>query len=105
MYTHSSFVTAGAFTLLRPLFVTLVIASLLMFLIIIVPKLRRKMAGGLAVVGLSLVSVIVSGQLLYYYGVITDELGLRGDLMATSMFLVNLIFCIGNPIIFYTRRK
>ncbi|CAH8716246.1 hypothetical protein M5W83_01865 [Paenibacillus thiaminolyticus] len=105
MYTHYSFVTAGAFTLLRPIFVTLVMASLLMFLIIILPKLRRKMTGGLAVVGLSLVSVIVSGQLLYYYGVITDELGLRGDLIATSIFFVNLIFCIVNPIIFYTRRK
>jgi hypothetical protein len=52
MYTYDSFETLGVFTLLRPIFVTFIIAAIFMFLIIILPKLRRKIASGLSVVGL-----------------------------------------------------
>ncbi|MBZ5752126.1 hypothetical protein [Metabacillus rhizolycopersici] len=105
MYTYDSFETLGAFTLLRPIFVTFIIAALFMFFIIIIPKLRRKMTSGLSVVGLSFVSIIASAQLLYYDAIIVDELGLGGDEITTYMFFVILLFSIINPIIFYIRRK
>ncbi|AZS13841.1 hypothetical protein [Paenibacillus lutimineralis] len=100
MYTYDSFETAGAFTLMRPIFITLLIVSLLLFVIIILPKLRRKLANGSFVFGLSLVSLVVSAQLLYYQAIIVDEIGLGGDEASTMLFLVNAIFCIANPIIF-----
>jgi hypothetical protein len=105
MYTYESFETLGVFTLLRPIFVTFIIAALFMFLIIIFPKIRIKIASGLSVVGLSLVSVVASAQLLYYDAIIVDELGLGGDAVTTYMFLVILILGFVNPFIFYIRRK
>ncbi|USK32132.1 hypothetical protein LIT25_16110 [Bacillus sp. F19] len=105
MYTYDSFETLGAFTLLRPIFVTFIITALLMFFIIIFPKIRLKMVSGLSVVGLSIVSVIASAQLLYYDAIIVDELGLGGDVVTTYMFLVILILGFVNPITFYIRRK
>ncbi|MGX1195998.1 hypothetical protein [Metabacillus sp. SLBN-84] len=103
MFTYDSFETLGAFTLLRPIYVTFIITALLMFFIIIFPKI--KLASGLSVVGLSIVSVIASAQLLYYDAIIVDELGLGGDVVTTYMFLVILILGFVNPITFYIRRK
>jgi hypothetical protein len=105
MYTYESFETLGAFTLLRPIFLTFIMASLLMFFIIIIPKMRIKLASGFSVVGFSLVSVIASAQLLYYDAIIVDELGLGGDKVTTYMFLIILILGFVNPIFFYISRK
>jgi hypothetical protein len=105
MYTYESFETLGAFTLLRPIFITFIVAALLMLFIITFPKLKIKMTSGISVVGLSIVSVIASAQLLYYDAIIVDELGLGGDVVTTYMFLVILILGFVNPITFYIRRK
>jgi hypothetical protein len=91
MYTYESFETLGAFTLLRPIFITFIITALIMFFIIIIPKTRIKIASGLSVMGLSVVSVIASAQLLYYDAIIVDELGLGGDSVTTYMFLIIII--------------
>jgi len=103
LYTYDSFETAGAFTLMRPIFITLLIVSLLLFVIIILPKLRRELANGSLVFGLSFVSLIISAQLLYYHAIIVDEIGLSGDGVSTLLFLVNAIFCIANPIVFLVK--
>jgi hypothetical protein len=105
MYTYESYETLGAFTLLRPIFITFIVAALLMFFIITFPKLKIKMTSGISVVGLSMVSIIASAQLLYYDAIIVDELGLGGDEVTTYMFLVILILGFVNPITFYIRRK
>src|SRR5690625_1390058 len=105
MYMYDSFETAGAFTLLRPIFVTFIIAAILMFFIIILLKLRRKVANSLSVIGLSVVSMIVSVQLLFYDTIIVDEIGSEGDEVTTYMFLVILIFGFLNPIIYYMKRN
>jgi hypothetical protein len=55
--------------------------------------------------GLSVVSVIVSAQLLYYDAIIVDELGLGGDSVTTYMFLIILILGFVNPITFYVSSK
>jgi hypothetical protein len=85
---------------MRPIFITFLIVSLLLFVIIILPKLREKLANSSLVFGLSLVSLVVSAQLLYYDAIIVDEIGLSGDGVSTILFLVNAIFCIANPIVF-----
>ena len=104
MYTYDSFEIAGVFTLLRPIFVTFIVANFFLLLIITVPQLKIK-AESLSVIGLSIVSVIASSQLLYYDAIIVDELGLGGDEKTTYMFLTILIFSIINPIIFFLLSK
>jgi hypothetical protein len=105
LYTYESFETIGAFTLLRPIFITFIIAALLMFFFIIIPKIRIKFVGGLSVLVFSVMSVIASAQLLYYHAIIVDELGLGGDAVTTYMFLMILIFGFINSITFYINNK
>ncbi|RJS58786.1 hypothetical protein [Bacillus sp. PK3_68] len=104
MYTYDSFETMGAFTLLRPVFITLIVAMLFLFLIALLPSLRRKVHH-LFVMGGSVVLVIVSAQLLYYDAIIVDELGLGGDEITTYLFLIIVIFSVMNSIIFYVGQK
>ncbi|MGM7680529.1 hypothetical protein ACSVDA_00115 [Cytobacillus sp. Hm23] len=66
---------------------------------IITHKLKRK-TNNLFVLGLSILSVIASAQLLYYDAIIVDELGLGGDEISFYIFLIILIFGFINPIIF-----
>lgn len=101
MYTYDSFVTNGAFTLLRPIFITFIIASLLLFLFILFPKTRKKWMNGFTVVSLSLVFSIVSAQTLFYNAIIVDEIGLGGDYVSTLMCLFIVILSLMNPIIYF----
>jgi hypothetical protein len=105
MYTYEPFGTLGVFTLLRPVFITLLLASILMFLLVITPILQTKMVNALAVIGLSVVSVILSAQLLFYNGIIVDEINLGGDPFTFYMCVAILLFNIINPIVFFITRK
>lgn len=79
MYTYNSFESLGVFTLLRPIFITILVVSLLLLCIIIIPKLKNKMINGFSVLSLTSISILVSGQLLFYSGIIVDEIGLGGE--------------------------
>ncbi|WLR42257.1 hypothetical protein LC087_16220 [Bacillus carboniphilus] len=105
MYSYDSFETLGSFTLLRPIFVSLIFAEIMMFFIIIFPHLRTKIVNGLSVIGLSIVSIVISSQLLFYEGIIVDELGLGGDVVTSYMFLIIGILAIVNPTIYIVSRK
>ncbi|GGE79075.1 hypothetical protein [Priestia taiwanensis] len=105
MYSYKSFEIAGEFVLLRPVFITLLVASFIIFIFVVTPKLREKMVNGLAVVGLSIVSTLLAAQLLFYNGIIVDELGLGGDELQFDMAIVILLFSIVNPIVFFVMRS
>lgn len=105
MYTYTTFESAGSFILLRPVFITLAAVSLILFAMILFTKFIQKAASRFAVLVLSIISVIVSAQLLFYEAVIADELGLKGDAVSTYLFLINLSFCLVNPILFYIKSK
>ncbi|PWA11938.1 hypothetical protein DCC39_08355 [Pueribacillus theae] len=103
MYTYESFEKFGVFTLLRPVFVTLLIAAVILFLILIIPKARSKFLNGFSVISLSLLSIFVSAQVLFYGGIVVDELGLGGDAVATYMFLAIVVFSLLNPLLYFGR--
>jgi hypothetical protein len=98
MYTYDSFETSGVFTLLRPFSIAFLIALLIMFIFVISPILRTKMVNGLSVVGLSIISIVVSAQLMFYHGIIVDEL-------TSYMTLITVLLSIINPIIFFNSHK
>lgn len=106
MYTYKSFETIGAFTLLRPIFISILIVSLLLFFIMITPKLKNKMINGFTVLSLSAILIFVSGLLLYNSGIIVDEIGLSGDPLSFYIFLAITGIGIINLIIYFsTQRK
>lgn len=101
MFTYGSFVIDGTFTLMRPVFALFLGIMLTLLFIILFPRLRRRFTNGLSVVGLSVVSCVVSGQLLYYSGIIVDEFGLGGDEISTYLFLLIAAFALLNSFIYF----
>ena len=105
MYTYESFETDGVFTLLRPILFTFVIMGFLLFIGIILPKTINKFIHATTVISISLLSIIVSAQVVICDAIIVDELGMGGDAMATSMFLIIIVFGIVNPLIYSFQHK
>ncbi|MDQ0229857.1 hypothetical protein [Metabacillus malikii] len=105
MYTYESFVTDGAFSLLRPILVTLLISSILLFIIILFPVTRRRFLHGFTMVSLSLVIAIVTIQTVFYSAIIADELGLGGDHVVTIMGGSIIVLQIVNVFLYFMLKK
>lgn len=103
MYTFESFETLGTFTLLRPVFIVLLITTLLIFFFLITSTFKNIIINGFGVVSLSTLSLIVSAQLIFYVGVIADEISLGGDAISIYLFLAIAIFNFVNPIIYFNK--
>lgn len=87
MYTYSSFENSGTFTLLRPILFLLLTTASLLFITILIPKIRHKLLNGFSVISLSLITVLVAMQVGYYHAIIVDEIGLGGDAVSLYLFL------------------
>ncbi|WP_235499265.1 hypothetical protein, partial [Aneurinibacillus migulanus] len=103
MYTYNSFETDGAFTLLRPVLITFLIMSFILFFIISILKTKQKFINGFTVISLSILSIIISAQVVIYHAIIVDEISLGGDKISMFMFLVIGAFGFLNPIIYFIR--
>jgi hypothetical protein len=101
MYTYESFVHDGTFTLMRPVFFTLLTASIALFLLIIIPKTRRRLLNVFSVISLSFIFAIMAVQVIYYDAIIVDEFGLGGDAVSTITSIFILAFSLLNPIAFF----
>ncbi|MCF6136590.1 hypothetical protein [Pseudalkalibacillus berkeleyi] len=104
MYTYESFEILGAFTLLRPVFITFLVISLLLFVTVLLPKPKTKFLNLFTVISISIISLIVSTQVLYYDAIIVDEIGLGGDEVTTYMYIIVAVFSIINPLIYFVRK-
>ena len=102
MYTYESFVTNGSFTLLRPVFITLFVIAILLVLLIVIP-ITKKFLNGLAVISLSLVTVILSIQLTFFDAIIVDEIGLGGDVTSFIMSIIIIILGLVNPFLYFRK--
>ena len=96
MYTHSSFETFGTFTLLRPILFVLLAVALLLFIALLIPKIRSNLLNGFAVISLSFVTVLIGIQVVYYHAIIVDEIGLGGDSVSFFLFLAIAFFGLVN---------
>lgn len=103
MYTYNSFETLGAFTLLRSIYITVLVMSLLLFFIIIIPKLNTRWLNGFTIISLTSVFILISGLLFYYSGIIVDEIGLGGDPLEFILFLAITVIGIVNIILYFLK--
>ncbi|MGE7931481.1 hypothetical protein [Viridibacillus arvi] len=62
MYTYEMFEIDGVFTLFWPLFITMLLLSILLFIAIILPKVRKRYINTFTVVSISIVTVLLSTQ-------------------------------------------
>jgi cytochrome bd-type quinol oxidase subunit 2 len=100
MYTHETFVTDGLFTLMRPIFFTMLILAILLFLMIISRRLREKLLNLFNVVSLSFILGIITVQVTYYDAIIVDEIGLGGDPTTFFLALIILALSLLNPMLY-----
>ena len=89
-FTYANFAIDGVFTLFQPIFRTGFIFSII-FLAIVIAKIIPTWIAGLY----SAFSIVIAGQLLWFSGVIIDELALSGNSSDTVLFVA---ICITNII-------
>lgn len=105
MYTYSSFEDSGTFILLRPILFLLLAVAFLLFLAILMPRIRNTMLNSFAVISLSIVSMFVALQVVYYHAIIVDEIGLGGDPVSLYLFLAIAGFGLVNPFLYLLARQ
>ncbi|MFE6169741.1 acyl-CoA dehydrogenase [Viridibacillus arvi] len=101
MYTYEMFEIDGVFTLFRPLFITMLLLSILLFIAIILPKVRKRYINTFTVVSISIVTVLLSTQLLFMDGIIVDELNLDGDKITFYVFIATVGISFVNIISYF----
>ncbi|WP_110111804.1 hypothetical protein [Bacillus sp. CGMCC 1.16541] len=104
MYTYESFETLGAFTLMRPIFMFMFVASFVLFVLVLLPRFERYFNGFL-LSWISILSIIIAVQLIYYEAIIVDEIGLGGDATQMYMFLAICGLNVLTPIVYRLKKK
>lgn len=105
MYTYESFETFEVFTLLRPVFITFFIVTLNIFIGMKLPKSKRNIINGFSVSSISILSIVVSAQILFYNGIIVDEINLAEDSVSSVLFLAIVGLSLLNPLIYFVRHR
>lgn len=100
MYSFEAFST---FTLMRPVFITFLLLSVMLFIVVVLP-IQRKWLTSFTISSISIVSIVACAQMLYIEGIIVDELNLGGDIVSTFMFLAITLLSLLNPIIYFVRQ-
>ncbi|KYG28218.1 hypothetical protein [Alkalihalobacillus trypoxylicola] len=105
MYTYDSFEHLGTFILLRPVFITVLAAILIIFMSILIPKFRVKYNNVTPIVLASILGTILISQLLFYDSIIVDELGLNGDSVTFFLLIFTFVFAVLNPCLYLWMRS
>jgi len=103
MYTYDSFVSHGTFTLLRPVPFTLLLVSLVVFLFILIPR-TRKFINGFSVIIMAALTSVITLQLIFYNGILADELNLSGDGVSLTIGILIIALNGFNLVTYYSRR-
>ncbi|EON73024.1 hypothetical protein [Lysinibacillus sphaericus] len=85
-FTYDNFVNDKSFTLLEPIFEVIVLFSVFMLIIVMIKKVPIWIS-----VLFASFTVIISGLLLFFSGIIVDELGLGGNSKDFFCFIATVI--------------
>jgi hypothetical protein len=105
LYTFSTFEIAGSFALLRPILYTVLAASILLFILIVVPKWKAVFLSTFLVTSVSILNVIVAGQVLFFSAIGADELNLTGDSVGMILFMLILGVSVLNILLYLIRYR
>lgn len=100
MFTYDAIGTLTEFTLLRPIFITILAMMIVSFLTVVVPKFRSMYGNVFPILYLSVASLIASAQLLFFNGVLVDELVLSGDSVSFFLFIGIGALVVLNPCVY-----
>lgn len=100
MYTYEAFETIEQFSLLRPIFISLLIFSVILSISIILSKRFTKFLNVFSVISISVMAIIISSQLLFYSAIIVDEINLDGDSISFGLYIGILSLSVLNPLLY-----
>ena len=99
-FTYANFAIDGVFTLFQPIFRTIFIFSIIFLAIVIAKVIPTWIA-----VLYSTFSIVIAGQLLWFSGVIIDELALSSNSSDTTIFIAICITNIVSIFVSMTKRQ
>ncbi|WP_332649359.1 hypothetical protein [Lysinibacillus sp. 54212] len=99
-YTYTNFEIDGVFTLLQPVYRSIFILSVIFLAMVIAKNIPTWIAMFFAAF-----ASIVAGQLLWFSGIIVDELGLGGSATSTTLFLAIVTTNIVSVFVSMTKKK
>ncbi|TYS67828.1 hypothetical protein FZC76_14815 [Sutcliffiella horikoshii] len=105
MFTYQSFEIDGSFALLRPILYMLLAVSILLFILIVVPKFKAMILSTLMVIILSLLNILVAAQVMVFSAIAADELNFAGDSVGMILFMSILAISALNMLLFLKRNR
>lgn len=105
MFSYYSFETLGAFTLMRPLFITILVAMIIIFFTVFIPNFRLMYNNIFPILLISIIGQLLSAQLFFYNGILVDELVLSGDSLSIFLFMLTVLFAFLNPCIYLWNKQ
>jgi len=105
MFTYDSFELSGIFILLRPVFITILVAKIIVFITVLIPKFRAMYNNVIPILFASIIGTVLSAQLFFYDGIIIDELVLDGDSISFFLLIIIVLFAILNPCLYLWNKR
>ena len=104
MYIWSN--SEGAISLLfsRPVFIFFIVVLAALFIIILMQN-KKQLVTGLHVITIVIISLLISGLILFLEGIIVDDLNLSGDTISFYMFLIIVSLCVINSVTYSFKNK
>ncbi|WP_280169732.1 hypothetical protein [Priestia megaterium] len=104
MYIWSN--NEGAISLLysRPLFIFFIVVLFALFITILMQN-KKQLVTGLHVITIAIISLFISGLILFLEGIIVDDLNLSGDTISTYMFLIIVALCLINSVTYSFKNR
>ncbi|GEM_PF-4210659 len=89
----------------RPIILFFIAIQLIGLAFALFYKRRPEGVQGVAMLSISLISVIASGYVLYMAGVWTDELSMAGDPASFFLFLASGFLCLVHVLAYFLKRR
>ncbi|MBK0009929.1 MULTISPECIES: hypothetical protein [Priestia] len=104
MYIWSN--SEGAISLLfsRPVFIFFIVVLAALFITILVQN-NKQLVTGLHVITIVIISLLISGLILFLEGIIVNDLNLSGDTISFYMFLIIVSLCVINSVTYSFKNK
>ena len=100
MYSIES---SSTFTLMRPVFRTFLVLAVILLIAVVLFKIPKWITA-FTISIVSIISIVVCAQLLFFEGIIVDELNLSGDPASLYMFFTITLLSILNLLIYFFRQ-
>lgn len=88
----------------RPIYILFIMLLIISLLLLIIRKNRPFLVNGFTIAVVISSSVAVSAYLTYQIGILSDELGIRGDPVSFDMFIVIVILSLVNLLVYLFKK-